>query len=243
MNFRSLNLERQIARQQSIISDSETVLSQLDSQVQTLIDYDRIRGRNGSIATRQAQAEERQMLNENIDAAYIRIEELQTELTPIQQEKLAIEVEVGPLKYIAELIYGDKAEDMFDEAVRFVIIMLIVTFDPLAVVLLLAATQGFTQREQEKMMVFNPDNVVDIEDKFETVSVDMSQYKVVEDEEWEEEIDDDLPSDDDLSDYEVMSSAMEEDAGHGIDLQEEEDLPKRTNNAKMTTNPIRKNRS
>jgi hypothetical protein len=237
------NLERKIARQQSIIGDSETVLAQLDAQVQTLIDYDRIRGRSGSIATRKGQAEERQALNEGIDAAYIRIEELQTELTPIQQEKLAIEVEVGPLKYIAELIYGDKAEDMFDEAVRFVIIMLIVTFDPLAVVLLLAATQGFTQREQEKMRVFNPDNVVDLEDKFETVSVDMSQYKVVEDEEWEETIDDDLPSDDDIEEYEVMKTVVD-DAGHGIDLNEDPDgtKPKRTSEAKMSTNPIRKNR-
>ena len=98
------NLERQIDRQRSIITDSETVLTQLDDQVATLIEYDRIRGPSGSIATRQNQAEERQTLNETIDAAYIRIEELQTSLTPLQQEKLAIEVEVGPLKYIAELL-------------------------------------------------------------------------------------------------------------------------------------------
>ena len=85
------NLERQIARQQSIITDSEAVLSQLDSQVQTLIEYDRIRGPSGSIATRQGQAEERKGLNESIDVAYIRIEELQTELAPLQQEKLELE--------------------------------------------------------------------------------------------------------------------------------------------------------
>ncbi len=189
------NLERQIARQQSVITDSETVLSQLDAQVQTLIDYDRIRGRSGSIATRKGQAEERQTLNESIDVAYTRIEELQTELAPIKQEKLAIEVEVGPLKYIAELIYGqDNAEDYFDEAVRAVIILLIITFDPLAVVLLLAATQGFTMRKKEKMMVFNPDNVADIEDNFDIGNVDMDDYQIVED----------IPEDDDLSEYEIV---------------------------------------
>ena len=64
------------------------------------------------------------------------------------------------------------AEDYFDEAVRAVIILLIVTFDPLAVVLLLAATQGFSQRKQEKMMMFNPDNVADMENNFEIVNVD-----------------------------------------------------------------------
>ena len=199
------NLERQIARQQSIVADSETVLSQLDAQVQTLIDYDRIRGRSGSIATRQGQAEERQTLNESIDAAYIRIEELQTQLAPFRRDQLAIEVEVGPLKYIAELIYGDGAEDYFDEAVRIVIILLIVTFDPLAIVLLLAATQGLAQRKQEKMMVFNPDNVADIEDNFDVVNVDMDNYQIVED---------DIPSDDDISDYDVVE---EDDDGHGVE--------------------------
>ena len=195
------NLERQISRQQSIIADSETVLSQLDDQVATLIEYDRIRGPSGSIATRQAQAEERQVLNEAIDAAYTRIETLQTELTPLQQEKLAIEVEVGPLKYIAELIYGDAAEDYFDEAVRIVIILLIVTFDPLAVVLLLAATQGFRQRKQDKLRVFNPDNVSDIENNFEIVNVDMDKYQIIEDA---------IPEDDDINDYEVVKEEPDE---------------------------------
>ena len=209
--LRITQLERQVDRQQSIISDSETVLTQLDDQVATLIEYDRIRGPSGSIATRQAQAEERATLNENIDAAYIRIEEIQKALSPLQEERLAIEVEVGPLKYIAELIYGDVAEDYFDEAVRAVIILLIVTFDPLAVVLLLAATQGFAQRKQEKLMVFNPDNVADIEDNFDIVNVDMSQYNVVEEKEsyFEE---DPIPSDDNIEDYDVV------DEGHGVDL-------------------------
>ena len=206
------NLERQIARQQSVVADSEIVLSQLDAQVQTLIDYDRIRGPSGSIATRQGQAEERQALNENIDAAYIRIEELQTVLAPIKQEKLAIEVEVGPLKYIAELLYGDSAEDYFDEAVRIVIILLIVTFDPLAIVLLLAATQGFTLRKQEKMMVFNPDNVADIEDNLDIVNVNMGDYTIFEEPKESYFEEDPIPSDDDIEDYETV-----EDDGHGLD--------------------------
>ena len=144
------NLERQIARQQSIVADSETVLSQLDAQVQTLIDYDRIRGPSGSIATRQGQAEERQALNETIDAAYVRIEELQTDLAPLQQEKLAIEVEVGPLKYIAELIYGDQARDFLDEAVRWVILLIVFVFDPLAVLLLIAANMNLAPTKPVK---------------------------------------------------------------------------------------------
>ena len=144
------NLERQIERQQAIITDAETVLSQLDSQVTTLIEYDRIRGPSGSIAVRESQSEERSLLNKTIDAAYIRIDGLQKDLTPLQQEKLAIEVEVGPLKYIAELIYGDQARDFLDEAVRWVIMLIVFVFDPLAVLLLIAANMTLAQPKQPK---------------------------------------------------------------------------------------------
>jgi hypothetical protein len=184
-------LERQLAREQSKITDAERVLDQLDKAVETLISYDRIRGRGGSIAVRESQREERQGLNDQIEDAYESIEILQTKLTPLQQEKLAIEVEVGPLKYIAELIYGDNAEDHFDEAVRWVIILLIITFDPLAVVLLLAATQGFEERRKSKVFYedgshrVDPTNVVDIENIYaeeqpNIVKVDLDDYDVYE---------------------------------------------------------------
>ena len=199
--LRISNLERQIGNQQRIITDSEKVLGQLDQTVQVLLDADRIRGRSGALSTRKGQSEERSALNQDIDDAYGRIEEYQTELTPLKQEKLAIEVEVGPLKYIAELIYGDEAEDYFDEAVRIVILLLIVTFDPLAIVLLLAATQGLSDRKKEKLVAFDMDNVADIEDNL--VDVDMSQYQVY------EEVA--IPEDDDINDYEVMEAVEEED--------------------------------
>ena len=196
--LRIANLERQIGNQQRIITDSEKVLGQLDQTVQVLLDADRIRGRSGALATRKGQAEERSSLNESIDTAYARIEQYQTELTPLQQESLAIEVEVGPLKYIAELIYGDQAEDYFDEAVRWVIILLIITFDPLAVVLLLAATQGFTEKKRSKMFYddgnlrVDPTNVMSVDVPIETPP-----------EEVYEEVD--IPSDEDISDYEVVT--------------------------------------
>ena len=196
--LRITNLERQIGNQQRIITDAEKVLGQLDQTVQVLLDADRIRGRSGALATRKGQLEERTALNEDIDDAYGLIEEYQTELSPLQQEKLAIEVEVGPLKYIAELIYGENAEDYFDEAVRWVIILLIITFDPLAVVLLLAATQGFSERRKSEMFYddgnlrVDPTNVM-------SVDVPMEEFVV-----------DDIPTDDDLEDYEVVGEEPEE---------------------------------
>lgn len=149
------NIERQIRRQQGIITDAETVLTQLDQQVSVLIEYDRIRGPTGSIAVRESQSEERSLLNQTIDAAYTRIEELQTTLAPLRQEKLELEVEIGPLKYITELVYGkENARDNFDNAVRWVIILLVTVFDPLAVMLLIVSTGAFKRdRLQMKPLV------------------------------------------------------------------------------------------
>ena len=189
------NLERRVATQQRSITDAETVLSQLDTSVQILLDADRVRGNSGAIAVRKAQAEERTTLNEEIDNALATIEKLSGQLTYAKNKQLAIEVEVGPLKYIAELMYGDTAEDYFDEAVRAVIILIIITFDPLAIVLLLAATQGFSQRKQDKMRIFNPDNVADIENNFDIVDVDMEKYTIVEE---------GIPEGDDIQEYEVV---------------------------------------
>lgn len=155
------NIERQIRRQQGIISDAETVLTQLDQQVSVLIEYDRIRGPTGSIAVRESQSEERSLLNQTIDAAYTRIEELQTNLAPLRQEKLELEVEIGPLKYITELIYGkENARDNFDVAVRGIIILLVVVFDPLAVMLLIVSTGAFKRDKLKIKPLIDEDQIM-----------------------------------------------------------------------------------
>ena len=64
-------------------------------------------------------------------------------------EKSKVEVEIGPLKYIAELIYAGDAEKHFDSAVRWVIILIVIVFDPLAIVLLLAANKSLLERKRK----------------------------------------------------------------------------------------------
>ena len=232
------NLERQIERQQSIIDDSETVLAQLDSQVATLIEYDRIRGPSGSIAVRESQQDERNLLNETINTAYDRIETIQEELTPLQKEQLAIEVEVGPLKYIAELIYGEEdAANHFDKAVRFVIILLVLVFDPLAVVLLLAATTEFKRKKSSK--VFYDDGNLKV-DPSNVVTVDDPLPEFVEVEE-EVEVELDIPEDEDIDEYETVADGD----GHGIE--DPDEPPKQKINKQWAyrlqdpTDPVREN--
>lgn len=146
------SLQRRIDRQNSIIDDSTIVLGQLDEAVSILQQYDRIRGPDGAIAVRQSQSEERAALNETISNAYDTIEELTEEILPLRRQSIKLEAEIGPLKYIAELIYGDEAANYFDTAVRWIIILLVVVFDPLAICLLLAGNTGIMQKKRVTFM-------------------------------------------------------------------------------------------
>lgn len=153
-------LERQIANEQRTITDGETVLAQLDQTVQTLIDYDRIRGEEGALAVRRNQEEERRQINNQIQASLQSIENIQQELFPLQKEKLGIELEVGPIKYIAEAIYGDSDKNTIDKAVRIIIILLIFVFDPLAILLVIAANMSLKERNGELITFTTLDDTV-----------------------------------------------------------------------------------
>ena len=61
-----------------------------------------------------------------------------------------LEAEIGPIKYIAELVYGNTERNTIDDAVRWLIIVFIFVFDPLAVLLLIAANYSFQNRHVSK---------------------------------------------------------------------------------------------
>ncbi len=84
-------------------------------------------------------------MNKSIDEAMAKIADLNNSKSSINIEQLKLEADVGPLKYVAELIYGDNAKDHFDSAVRIIILILIFVFDPLAVLLLIAANISLNQ--------------------------------------------------------------------------------------------------
>ena len=112
-------INNQITRQQNIIDRAEKTLVQLDKSIEVYL--------NNEFATRglrerKKQEEERTELNTAIKNASDEIARLSTEKANLQLEQDKIEAEVGPLKYVAELIYGDDAKSHFDEAVRIVIL-------------------------------------------------------------------------------------------------------------------------
>ncbi|MDA8897611.1 hypothetical protein N9I83_01100 [bacterium] len=79
--------------------------------------------------------------NEDIDDIYENIVLIKDEKFEAQQIVRDIEKEVGPIKYVAELVYGESGKEVLDDAIRLFIILLVVVFDPLAVMLLIAANQ------------------------------------------------------------------------------------------------------
>ena len=88
--------------------------------------------------------------NERIRSASLEVESLTEEKITLESEYRKLEAEVGPIKYIAEFIYGDTADNnMLEEAVRWVIITIIFVFDPLAVLLLIASQYTFEYRRKD----------------------------------------------------------------------------------------------
>jgi len=126
----------------------------VDRQIQnidnTLVKYIELGSVTKGLEEKRRLDGERKELEQERKAVEQGLVELKSKRNKLESEIRKIEVEVGPLKYIAELIYGQDAENHFDSAVRLVIIILILVFDPLAVILLIAANYKFTQKDQKK---------------------------------------------------------------------------------------------
>ena len=143
-------LDNQINQQQKIIDRSQNTLNQLDAALDKYIDMEYV---TRGLKEREKQKEERIELNQAIKNASTEIAKLENEKFSYQKDQLKLEADVGPLKYIAELIYGEEdARTHFDEAVRLVIIILIFVFDPLAVLLLIAANISLRERKLKKRL-------------------------------------------------------------------------------------------
>lgn len=138
-------LETQLQLAERKLRNAQTSLDSLDSIVANS-DID-----NAS-KVRNRQRTERSALAAEIRTAAREVEMANSKLLPLRSAQASTEAEIGPLKYIAELVYGAEAKDHFDSAVRFVIIILVLVFDPLAIVLLIAANFGL---KPQSRMRFN----------------------------------------------------------------------------------------
>lgn len=133
--------DEKIKTQRENIELARKALTQMDNQVdQRLSRGDSENSAERAVAIRRQQTGERSKLQKDIGDAQQEIQKLNEERAPIAAENRKVEAEVGPIKYIAALIYGDNADqNMLESAVRWVIILLVIVFDPLAIALVLAA--------------------------------------------------------------------------------------------------------
>lgn len=174
-----------IATQRENISAARTSLSQLDSQVNARLDRgtDEV-GAERAVQIRRNQRTERAALNREITDAQNEIQKLNTQLAALNQEKAPlagelrkVEAEVGPVKYIAALIYGDNPDaNLLERAVRWVTLMIVIVLDPVAILLLLASQYSF-QRIRERN---NPPPAL-VEDKTKKDEEEIEEDKTEED--------------------------------------------------------------
>lgn len=137
--------DEKIATERDNIEQAKRALAQMNAQVDQMLGRsDTERGAERAVQIRKNQARERAALQAEITKSQKAIAQLQEERAPFAAETRKIEAEVGPIKYIAALIYGDNPDqNILERAVRWVIILIVVVFDPLALTLILAANRQF----------------------------------------------------------------------------------------------------
>ena len=137
-------IDEKVKTQRENIKSSREALAQMDMQVNNvMVKGDTETSAARSVQIRRQQAPERAKLQKEIELANTNIGKLNEERAPIASQLRKVEAEVGPIKYIAAMIYGDNADqNILEKAVRWVIILLVLVFDPLAIALILAANQS-----------------------------------------------------------------------------------------------------
>ena len=149
------------------IDANRKIINQLDLQVTETISRTTNSDTTGkaidrSVSIRRAQAKERQAAQEAILSSQAKITKLNEERAPIAAENRKVEAEVGPIRYVAALIYGDDPDsNSLERAVRWVIIMIVSVFDPLAVLMFIAYNQSTARKEPKRDSSDNQEPIVE----------------------------------------------------------------------------------
>jgi hypothetical protein len=146
------------------IDANRKALKQMDEAVDQVMGRSQDeKGADKAVALRRGQTKERTRLLSEITAEQKVITQLSEERAPIAAEVRKVEAEVGPIKYIAAFIYGDNPDtNLLEAAVRWVIILIVIVFDPLAIALVLAANSSRKWDEEEEII---PLPVAEVDEK------------------------------------------------------------------------------
>ena len=145
-------VDNRIQTERNTILRYEKQLTNLDTALNKYLDLGAV---SKGLAKREEQEPERKELVSLINKAQEKIDLLLTERAEYQLQINSFEVEIGPIKYISAIIYGDKALDSIDTAVRAVILILVFVFDPLAVLLIVSANMSFAEYSEKRKRALN----------------------------------------------------------------------------------------
>ena len=140
-------VDNRIQTQRNTILRYEKQLLNLDTALNKYLDLGAV---SKGLAKRDQQEPERKELVSLINKSQEKIDLLLEERAEYQLQINSFEVEIGPIKYISAIVYGDKALDYIDTAVRAVILILVFVFDPLAVLLLVSANMSFAEYNEKR---------------------------------------------------------------------------------------------
>ena len=163
-------------------------------------------------------------LTGQIDDIYVGIATLKDEKFGYEQKVRTLDREVGPIKYLAQLIYGSDERDVLDEAIRLFILLLVFVFDPLAVMLVIAANQTLLRHginlessgpplpptpkdEDDSLANIVFDNKDDVEDYFDSHFEEDSRQLYG----------DNMPDPEDVEAFNKMSDAIKQDSPSAVD--------------------------
>jgi hypothetical protein len=144
------------------IDANRKALKQMDEAVDQVMGRSQDeKGADKAVGLRRAQQKERSRLQSEIAAEQKTITGLSEERAPIAADVRKVEAEVGPIKYIAAMIYGDNTDaNLLEKAVTWVIMVIVFVFDPLAVLLLLASQMTWQWYKRDKELSDTPDPYV-----------------------------------------------------------------------------------
>ena len=140
-------IDSKIQRERTTIQRAENTLLQLDNALEKYVELGAV---TKGLNARKDQQGERNELNATINESTEVITTLTQKKSELDSVRIAIEAEVGPIKYIAELLYGESTTGVLEDAVRGVILIIVFVFDPLAVLLLVAANQSLLQEQKKR---------------------------------------------------------------------------------------------
>lgn len=136
--------DEKIKTEKENIEANRKALKQMDEAVDQVLGRSTDeKGADKAVALRRTQQKERARLQNEISQSQKSIAQLNDARAPIAAEVRKVEAEVGPIKYIASFVYGETNETILEKAVTWVIIIIVIVFDPLAVILLLASQYSF----------------------------------------------------------------------------------------------------